>query len=264
MFQAAGAAFPWHRLPETASPFPIEVPAPMKAHYPLAMELAIAFSLSALPLQAQTLLSEDFEDSPVVNEIGPLSDGWTMYGDNLTNMSGFTQFGSGWVVSQVETHNKAAASVSGNTTGASCDRWLVTPAVTLPDGTLRVSVYGEFLSDMQIDNPRLALYLCEDSVIGLQSNGYITDDPGQPVGIAAAGMPTVAIYPNPAADMLHVTAGATILSLTVSTVDGRRVMDFGRFSADIVDLDISSLAAGLYIDTVATPTSVASSKVVVR
>jgi hypothetical protein len=41
-------------------------------------------------------------------------------------------------------------------------------------------------------------------------------------------------------------------------------MDCGRFSADIVDLDISSLAAGLYIVTVATPTGVASSKVLVR
>ncbi len=514
-------------------------------------------AMSAFTLHGQTLLSEDFEGIAVVDEIGPLPDGWIMYSDNLTNMSGFTQFGTGWVVSQVETHNKAAASVSGTTAGTACDRWLVTPGVMLPDATyklsfraygidaseperlriavsttgvdkenftvtladytfdgsngatdgwnhielplgqfagqtvhiafinhgssyflfvddvkvtavagnlhmallenftssycgncpaghthlegayegledrvawvshhagfqndamtipesvqlealygtntyapammidrdmrystgnpgpvhmvdgattihyqlsqatsqqdplvlvidtisceggeLRVSVFGQFLSDMQLDHPRLALYLCEDSVIGLQSNGYtnntsyrhdhvirasltnvwgdagvvgstaagstfrrtytynlpatvrpekcylvafvahygssvtsgrsvvnttksgyITDDSGRPVAIDDVQQPVVALYPNPAVGRLHVSAGETILSLSVTTLDGRCVMDCGRFSADEVDLDISSLPAGLYIVTVTTPKAVVSQKVMVR
>lgn len=60
------------------------------------------------------------------------------------------------------------------------------------------------------------------------------------------------------------SAGETILSLSVTTLDGRCVMDCGRFSADEVDLDISSLPAGLYIVTVTTPKAVVSQKVMVR
>ena len=63
-------------------------------------------------LQAQTLFSEDFDGITVVNEVGPLPDGWLMYGDQNTNVSNLALFGSGWVVSDVESPNQAAASVS--------------------------------------------------------------------------------------------------------------------------------------------------------
>ena len=92
----------------------------------------LAACLTAATLQAQTLFSENFEHVNVVNEVGPLPDGWLMYADNLTNQSGFTIFGSGWVISQVETANKAAASVSYVTSSADCDRWLITPSIEVP------------------------------------------------------------------------------------------------------------------------------------
>lgn len=93
----------------------------------------------------------------MVNEVGPLPDGWLMYGDNLTNVSNFTQFGSGWVISQVETANKAAASVSGNTAGIDCDRWLITPAVALPDGNYRLTLRVQALDITEPEKLRIAV-----------------------------------------------------------------------------------------------------------
>lgn len=85
-------------------------------------------------VQAQVQFSEDFEGVPISGEVGPLPDGWLKYGDNNTNVSNLTIFGSGWVVSQVETDNKAAASVSAINENGTCDRWLVTPSVHIPSG----------------------------------------------------------------------------------------------------------------------------------
>ena len=95
----------------------------------------LAIGLAAGISEAQTVFSEDFEAITVNDEVGPLPTGWTMYADNLTNNSNFVKFGSGWVVSQVETSNKAAASVSYVTTSADCDRWLITPSIAVPSGS---------------------------------------------------------------------------------------------------------------------------------
>lgn len=100
--------------------------------------LTLAVCMMAATLQGQTVFSEDFEQVTVVNEVGPLPDGWTMYADGLTNQSGFAIFGSGWVVSQVETANQAAATVSYVTSSADCDRWLLTPAIAVPEGDFRL------------------------------------------------------------------------------------------------------------------------------
>lgn len=95
----------------------------------------LALSLAAATTDAQTIFSEDFEAVTVNDEVGPLPDGWTMYADNLTNNSSFAKFGSGWVVSQVETANQAAASVSYVTSSSDCDRWLITPSIAVPSGS---------------------------------------------------------------------------------------------------------------------------------
>ena len=97
-------------------------------------KLIIAFALLIMgcSLQAQTIFSEDFDDITVVNEVGSLPDGWLMYGDRNTNVSNFALFGSGWIVSNVESPNQAAASVSAINESGNCDRWLVTPAIQIP------------------------------------------------------------------------------------------------------------------------------------
>lgn len=97
--------------------------------------ILLAFCLAVGVSEAQTIFSEDFEAITVTDEVGPLPTGWTMYADNLTNNSGFAKFGSGWVVSQVETNNQAAASVSYVTSTADCDRWLITPSIAVPSGS---------------------------------------------------------------------------------------------------------------------------------
>lgn len=253
------------------------------------------------------------ENIVVTNEVGSLPTGWTMYGDNLTNIDNFTQFGSGWVVSQVETANKAAASVSGNTASATCDRWLVTPAVALPDANqhltfrvhaidesapeklrIAVSVSGTDKSDftttladytfdgtngttagwntfghtftytlpqgLRADKCYLVAFVANygssvtsgRKVINTVKSGYITADPGSPLSIADVESVTASVFPNPAANVVYISAGQTIHRVTVVNAMGSRVMDTGRASADMVELNVSTLAPGLYLVAVET------------
>ncbi|MBR1835085.1 MAG: choice-of-anchor J domain-containing protein [Bacteroidales bacterium] len=92
----------------------------------------LASALLCTSVNAQTVFSEDFESITVTDQVGPLPAGWTMYQDGNTNSGNFGMFGSGWVVSSVETNNQAAASVSAINESGNCDRWLVTPAIHVP------------------------------------------------------------------------------------------------------------------------------------
>lgn len=100
------------------------------------MKHGIITLLTALALcatmQAQDLFAEDFESVAISGEVGALPEGWVMYTDDHTNVSNLALFGTGWVVSQVETGNNALASVSAVNESGDCDRWVVTPAVRIP------------------------------------------------------------------------------------------------------------------------------------
>ena len=207
---------------------------------------------------------------------------------------------------------------------------------------LQVTVDGRFLSDMQADNPRLALYLCEDSVIGLQANGYsnnnnychdhvirasitnvwgdpdivtsttegstfahtftytlpqglradkcylvafvanygssvttgrkvlntiksgyITSDPGSPLSISVHQMVEARLFPIPASNVVYISANETIHGITVSNMQGGRVMECGHFNADMVELDVSPLASGIYLLKVETSSGKTTRKMVV-
>ena len=95
---------------------------------------ALTFGFAA---NAQTIFSEDFDAVTVSSQtgLGELPDGWTLYEDNLNNYStsqgGYTAFGKSWKVYDMEGDNMAI-SITYTMEGTACDRWLITPAITIP------------------------------------------------------------------------------------------------------------------------------------
>ena len=91
---------------------------------------ALTFSLAA---NAQSVFSEDFSNVTTgSNGLGSIPEGWVLYEDDLTNYSDYTAFGKSWCVGKLDDVTKMALSTSYTTTGAACDRWLVTPQITIP------------------------------------------------------------------------------------------------------------------------------------
>ena len=97
--------------------------------------------------QGQAVFSEDFQGVAISGEVGQFPDGWTTYGDSKTNVGNFAMFGSSWCVSEVETGNNAAASVSYVTDGSNVDRWMVTPAFTVPSSAYKL-IFRAFSADV--------------------------------------------------------------------------------------------------------------------
>ena len=95
---------------------------------------ALTFGFAA---NAQTIFSEDFDAVTVSSQtgLGELPDGWTLYEDNLNNYStsegGYTAFGKSWKVYDMDGDNMAI-SITYTMEGTACDRWLITPAITIP------------------------------------------------------------------------------------------------------------------------------------
>ena len=82
--------------------------------------------------KAQTIFFEDFNGNPSDSS---LPEGWTAYGDTLTNHSAYSQYNQSWQVWYPEGANRSGEAMSVVfTTGiqGSCDRWLVTPRIALP------------------------------------------------------------------------------------------------------------------------------------
>jgi hypothetical protein len=59
-------------------------------------------------------------------------------------------------------------------------------------------------------------------------------------------IPDIRVYPNPASDRIHVTAGATMRWISIRDAQGRPVLD-AVVNSDNVTLDISDLARGVYL-----------------
>lgn len=84
----------------------------------------VAFSFMA---NAQVVFHEDFNSSTSIPT------GWVVYEDNLTNYSGYGITNKGWFLNPdfFGTGDNAMLSLSYTEVSAACDRWLVTPAITL-------------------------------------------------------------------------------------------------------------------------------------
>lgn len=113
------------------------------------MKKALLFLAAALTIgmaaKAQTAFSEDFQS-------GTLPTGWTTIADELVNYNSnpYNQFGQSWEVTQVsEDGNYAAISISyTDPEGNDCDRWLITPAITVPSSGyfLTANIWGRSTS----------------------------------------------------------------------------------------------------------------------
>lgn len=96
----------------------------------------LTFGLAA---NAQILFSEDFESVTTSSQtgLGDIPAGWTLYEDDLTNYSSsqqdFTAFGKSWKVYNMSEWGQLAMSITYTMEGTACDRWLITPAITIPD-----------------------------------------------------------------------------------------------------------------------------------
>lgn len=96
----------------------------------LFLAAALTFGLAA---NAQSIFSEDFNNVTIgTGGIGSIPDSWVLYEDNLTNYSDYTTFGKSWCVGRFNDGRQMALSTSYTSTGAACDRWMVTPQITVP------------------------------------------------------------------------------------------------------------------------------------
>ncbi len=101
--------------------------------------------------KAQTIFFEDFNHDQAVSA---LPAGWTVYEDTLDNSSMFAQYNRGWQVWYPEDMNRDGEAMSVTYAEGSyhaCDRWLITPCITLPADSVmsllfrhRCSVFGQF------------------------------------------------------------------------------------------------------------------------
>jgi hypothetical protein len=71
----------------------------------------------------------------------------------------------------------------------------------------------------------------------------------------------VVTYPNPATEMVYVTAEGAIRSYEMVDAMGRKVMGQENANADILELDVRSLASGIYFITITTDRGTAVQRV---
>jgi hypothetical protein len=91
------------------------------------------------------------------------------------------------------------------------------------------------------------------TVANATKSGYLMtgDDPTTGIGDVQAGMEVIT-YPNPATEMVYVTAEGAIRSFEMVDAMGRKVMGQENLNSDILELDVRSLASGIYFITVTT------------
>lgn len=104
--------------------------------------LFLSAALMCTAVNAQNVVfNEDFEGVTVdpSTRIGALPTGWTTYGDGQANYSGsqvsYTAFGDSWSVSTGFSNGngtQTALSISWLQNPVVCDRWLITPAINIP------------------------------------------------------------------------------------------------------------------------------------
>ncbi|MCR5445306.1 MAG: Omp28-related outer membrane protein, partial [Bacteroidales bacterium] len=91
--------------------------------------------------------------------------------------------------------------------------------------------------------------------------GYLLEgtDPTAGIGDVQANMKVVT-YPNPTTEMAYVTTESTIRSYEMVDALGRKVMGSENVNADILELNVSSLSAGIYFITVTTDLGTATQR----
>ena len=106
--------------------------------------LFIAAAFIGMSVNAQVIFSEDFQST----DAGSMPTGWVTYSDDLVNSSNYANFNDSWQVAQVSEGDMAAVSISWTEPqGNDCDRWMVTPAITIPNGSGYYLTFNTFGRD---------------------------------------------------------------------------------------------------------------------
>lgn len=102
------------------------------------------------------------------------------------------------------------------------------------------------------------------TVANATKSGYLLEgaDPTTGIGDVQASMQVVT-YPNPATEMAYVSAEGRINSYEMVDAMGRKVMNQENLNADILELNVSSLSAGIYFITITTDKGVATERLTV-
>lgn len=110
--------------------------------------LFLAAALMGLAANAQTVWSEDFESVTTSSStgVGELPTGWTTYADDLTNYSNYTSWGQSWCVYNMSNWGKAAACMTYTNVQTPCDRWLITPQISIPSDGNEYNLVFDFLA----------------------------------------------------------------------------------------------------------------------
>lgn len=92
--------------------------------------------------------------------------------------------------------------------------------------------------------------------------GYLLEgnDPTTGIGDVQASM-NVVTYPNPATEMVYVSTESAISSFEMVDALGRKVMGNENLNADILELNVSDLNAGIYFITITTEHGTATQRV---
>ena len=94
-----------------------------------------------------------------------------------------------------------------------------------------------------------------------KSNYLMTgNDPTTGIGDVQASM-NVVTYPNPATEMVYVSTESAISSFEMVDALGRKVMGNENLNADILELNVSDLNAGIYFITITTEHGTATQRV---
>ena len=94
-----------------------------------------------------------------------------------------------------------------------------------------------------------------------KSNYLMTgNDPTTGIGDVQASM-NVVTYPNPATEMVYVSTESAISSFEMVDALGRKVMGNENLNADILELNVSDLNAGIYFITITTERGTATQRV---
>ena len=96
--------------------------------------LFVMAAIVSVAINAQTIFSEDFERVDA-NPVGAIPEGWTVYADDLVNTTQLPALSQAWDIYNFgeELGNMAISISWTEPQGNYCDRWLVTPAIVVPD-----------------------------------------------------------------------------------------------------------------------------------
>lgn len=212
---------------------------------------ASSMTYSGLNLSSYASLSLEFYFYPNSMENG--EDFWVQYND-----------GSGWQT--IATYASGSEFTNGS---------FYTSTVDLDASAYNFSSNARFRFRCDASGNADQIYIDQVTLTGVTLGGSNIGGPG--VSVSVEQLPTrttfdfedegefdVRISPNPATDFVTVRADEAIESVTVTSIDGRQILQRKVGEVDQAQLDVRHLPAGVYLISVQTSEELLTDKVVIR